>query len=187
MQPGIPGSAPPSTYAAGGNALGPVSGSQANARWGLAETDERPLLSCMRAPHLWRVTLHGENVTFRVSWGTSSNIIVAGVQPPARFTVPGSVDVYAKPNRYGQEKLCHAEVTCTPASSGSSAVMRVGTGIGPVPLDANAVRFTAVVASVVGVGPGLSQQNVPLAINETTMLTAGSILVSGAGYLEFEP
>lgn len=177
----------PSNHADGGNALGPTVGYQSKQAWSLTETDERPLLSAMRAPHLWRVTLHGENVTFRVSWGTSGNIVVAGVQAPARFCVPGSVDVYARPNRYGAQLLCHAEITCTPATSGGPAVMRAGTGMGPVPLDPNAARFVAVVASVVAVGPGFSAQSVNLNPNESVMLTAGSLLTSGAGYMEFEP
>src|SRR5882724_12907555 len=97
MQPGIPGSAPPSSVYPGGSELGPQAGYQSKQRWTASESDERPLLTAMRAPNLWRVTLHGENVEFRISWGTSANLVIAHVVPPARFVVPGAIDVYAKP------------------------------------------------------------------------------------------
>src|ERR1700748_3657521 len=125
MLPGNPGSPPPSSYAPGNNALGPQVGIQAKAAWTASEVDERPLLSVMRAPHLWRVTLHGENVLFTVSWGTSAHIVVAHVQAPAPFVVPGSCHVDAAPAHFSEDpQPAHAEVTCTPATSGTDAIMR---------------------------------------------------------------
>ena len=191
MQPGIPGSAPPASVYPSSGQLGAQAGIQAKASWAAGETDERQLLSCMRAPHLWRVTLHGENILWRVSWGTSSNLVVINVQAPARFVVPGSCDVYAKPaSFYEQPVAAHAEVTCTPTTSGTEAFMRalVSTPIGPpIALDPLAARFVALVASVVAVGPGLTAQNVNLLPNESVPITAGSILVTGIGFQEFEP
>ena len=186
MQPGIPGSAPPSSVYPGGSNLGPQAGHQAKQSWRAGETDERPLLSVMRAPQLWRITLHGENVKFRVSFGTSSNIVIQDIQAPARFVVAGACDIYAKPASFYEEPTAaHAEVTCTPATSGASANMRALAG--PGALDPNGARFVALVASVVGVGPGLTTQNVNLNPTESVPLTAGSTLVSGVGFLEFEP
>lgn len=188
MQPGIPGSAPPATVYPSSGQLGPQAGTQAKQRWTVAERDERQLLSAMRAPCLWRVTLHGENVVFRVSFGTSSNIVIANIQAPARFWVAGSCDVYAQPFAFYEEpQEAHAEVTCTPATSGGSAIMRQRTNIAPFAFDPNAARFVALSASVVSVGPGLTSVNVNLNPTESVPLTAGSSLVSGAGYLEFEP
>lgn len=184
---GIPGSPPPGTYAPGNNDLGPQAGNQAKESWTVSgQREERQLLSAMRAPHMWRVTLHGENVTFRVSWGTSSNIVVANVLAPARFSVPGSCDVYAKP--VGGDPLlpAHAEVTLTPAtSSGGDAVLHSHVAGNVVALDPNAARFFALVASVVSVGPAATAVNLnPL---QSVLLAAGSVLTSGGGFLEFEP
>ena len=187
MQPGIPGSAPPASVYPNSGQLGPQVGHQAKASWTATERDERQLLSCMRAPHLWRVTLHGENILFRVSWGTSSNIVVSGIRSPALFVVPGSCDVYAKPESFFEEPTAaHAEITCTPATAGTKANMRSLIAFAGA-IDLNAARFVALVASVVSVGPGLSAQTVNLNPTESVPLTAGSALVSGAGFLEFEP
>ena len=79
MQPGIPGSPPPASAFPSSGQLGPQAGVQAKQTWKVGEQDERQLLSCLRAPHLWRVTLHGENILFRVSWGTSANITVSSL------------------------------------------------------------------------------------------------------------
>lgn len=186
MQPGIPGSAPPSSVYPGGSNLGPQAGHQAKQSWAVGEFDERPLLSVMRAPQLWRITLHGENIKFRVSFGTSSNIIIKDIQAPARFVVAGACDIYAKPDSFYEEPTtAHAELTCTPATAGASAIMRSLVGVGR--LDPNGARYVALLASVVSVGPGLTAQNVNLNPTESVPLTAGSTLVSGVGFLEFEP
>lgn len=147
------------------------------------------MLSLMRAPSLWRVTLHGEAVLFRVSYGTSGNITIKDVMAPARFVVPGSCDVYAYPYRPYEDgaPTSHAEVTATPATSGSAALLRVHRFGLVVPLDPNAARFVALVNSVVVVGPGLAAQSVNLLPLESVLLTSGSVLTSGDGYLEFEP
>jgi hypothetical protein len=188
MQHGIPGTAPPATAFPSSGQLGPQAGIQAKQFWPVTERDERQILSCLRAPHLWRVTLHGENVVFRVSFGTSSNIVIAELQAPSRFWVAGSCDVYAQPFAFYEEpQTAHAEVTCTPATSGGSAIMRQRSRIAPFAFDPNAARFVALDASVVSVGPGLQSVNVNLNPTESVPLTAGSSLVSGAGYLEFEP
>ncbi len=187
MQQGLPGSAPPSTVYPGGSALGPQAGIQSKERWSAAESDDRPLLTAQRAPHLWRITLHGENVRFRVSWGTSANIVVSDVIPPARFVVPGAVDVYARPLELETPLPAHAEVTLTPATSGTDAIMRSLMFGNNLALDPNAVRFVALAATVVQVGSGGSAFNVNLNVNESVLLVSGSTLTSGGGYQEFEP
>ena len=189
MQQSIPGSPPPGSYGPGNNDLGPQAGVQAKADWPASgQRDERQLISAMRAPNMWRVTLHGQNVTFRVSWGTSSNIVVANIRPPARFVVPGSCDVYAKPITTDPLLAAHAEVTLTPATSGGDAVMRAHVAGNVVALDPNAARFVALVASVVSVGPpDVVIAPVNLTPLQSVLLVAGSTLTSGGGYMEFEP
>jgi hypothetical protein len=184
---GNPGSSAPASVYPGALTLGATAGIQSKQRWTASESDERPLLSAMRAPNLWRVTIHGENVRFRVSWGTSGNIVVAELIPPGRFVVPGAVDVYAQPLELPEPLPAHAEITLTPATSGCTAVMRSLVFGNVVPFDPNAVRFTALAASVVQVGSGGSALNVNLLANQSVMLVSGSTLTSGGGYQEFDP
>jgi hypothetical protein len=139
----------------------------------------------MRAPSLWRLTLHGENVYFRISWGTSANHVIDNVQPPSRFSVPGSCDVYARP--IDSQLPAHAECTLTPATSGSAAELRSRLVGNALPIPAEAVRFVALQASVVRVGPAALSTVVNLIALQSVLLVAGSLLTSGGGFLEYEP
>ena len=185
MHQQVPGSPPPSQWAPGDNDLGPQAATQARQMWPAGKTDERPLLSALRAPSLWRITLHGENVYFRVSWATSANHVVEHIQPPSRFVVPGSVDVYAVPIDSSQP--AHAEVTCTPATWGSNAILRGRLAGVNQPISPEAARFVAMTASVLRVGPTGLSTVVNLNPLEEVLLVAGSLLTSGGGYLEYEP
>lgn len=185
MHQQVPGSPAPSQWAPGSNDLGPQAATQARQMWAAGETDDRPVLSALRAPSLWRVTLHGENVYFRVSWATSANHVVEHIQPPSRFVVPGSVDVYAVP--IDPSLPAHAEVTCTPATSGSAAVLRSRLAGAALPISPEASRFVALQASVVQVGPTGLSTSVNLTALQAVLLVAGSVLTSGGGYLEYEP
>lgn len=188
MQQGIPGSAPPHSWAPGDNTLGPASGIQSKQSWLASESDDRPLVSQMRAPHLWRVCIYGENVSVDISYGTAGgNKFIRNLRTPIRVTLPGSCDVYARPIPQEIPKPAHAEVTCTPVTSGccDSECRKIVSG--NVNLDADAVRFVALENSSVQLGQTFESITVALTALQEVPLIAGSVLVSGGGFLEFEP
>lgn len=179
-------SPPPSSIARGDNALGPQAGVQAKQVWTNTERDSRPIASMMRAPNLWRLCVYGENVLVELSWGTSAQKKLTGLQTPIRITVPGSLDVYAQPV-LGQDEAASCQVSITPVSSGTSDsdCRKLVTDAGSFEVDAS--RFVALEASVVRVGPLSNSIVVTLAALQSVSLVAGSALTSGGGYLEFEP
>ncbi len=141
----------------------------------------------MRAPHLWRVSVLGQNVTVDITYGTSSAIVMRGLSVPVRVTLPGSCEVYATPIAHDAPQASHVEVTCTPATSGCCDSICHSFIVGAQALDALAVRFVALEASVVRVGPTDNHIDVTLAALQAVSLVPGSALTSGGGFLEFEP
>ena len=184
-----PHSPPPSNWAPGNNDLGPQAAIQGKRSWTATEdqTKSEGMLSAMRAPHLWRVTVLGQNVTVDITYGTSSAIVMRGLQVPVRITVPGSCDVYALPIPHDAPQTADVEVTCTPVTSGCCDSVCHTFITGAQNLDPLAVRFVALEASVVRVGPGDNHINVTLAALQEVSLVPGSALTSGGGFLEFEP
>lgn len=190
MQQGIPGSAPPNTWAPGNNDLGPQAAIQGKRDWTAAEDQSKSegILSAMRAPHLWRVSVLGANCTVDITYGTSSAIVMRRLQLPVRVTLPGSCEVYATPIQHTDAQAAHAEVTCTPVTSGCCDSICRSLVTGTLNLDPLAVRFVALEASVVRVGPSdLTPISVTLAALQEVDLVPGSALTSGGGFLEFEP
>jgi hypothetical protein len=184
-----PGSPAPGSYPSGVPNNGPAAATQAKQSWLATESDDRPVLSCTKHGLMpWRVTVLGENVTVDISYGTSSNIIMRGLLTPIRVTLPGSVDVYARPRTHEISLPAHVEVTCIPVTSGccDSECRKVVSG-NAVNLDPLAVRFVALEASVVRVGPADTAISVTLATLQEVSLVAGSALTSGGGFLEYEP
>lgn len=187
MQQGIPGSAPPSSWAPGNNDLGPTAGVQSSQEWTSTQSDSRPILSMMRAPHLWRVTVYGSNVKLTICYGTSKNKRLVDILTPCRVVLPGSVDIYAAPIIGDLGSAGSAHVTCTPVTSGSSdSECRKFAVVGAIEDDA--VRFVALEASHVRVG-NLNEPNITVAVAalQSVSLVAGSALIDGGGFLEFEP
>ncbi len=185
MQQGIPGSAPPARDAYGSNDLGPQVGTQSSQVWQPHDPpDSRPVLSVMRAPHLWRVTALGTNVKLLISYGTSANKRLVDILTPCRITLPGSVDIYAQPAVIGElGNAADVKVTLTPVTSGCcESECRKVVRFGDV-LDVDAVRFVALENSGVTIN-GIA---VALTTLQSVSLIAGSVLTSGAGFLEFEP
>ncbi len=193
MQQGIPGSPPPRTWAPGNNDLGPQAAIQSKRSWTAAEDQSKPedILSAMRAPHLWRVSVVGQNVTVQITYGTSSAIVLRNLSLPIRITVPGSCEVSVTPIQHDVAQAADAEVTCTPATSGCcDSICRSFINIplsGVVQADPLAVRFVALTASTLRVGPGDNHFNVTLAALESVDLVPGSAILTGGGFLEFEP
>jgi hypothetical protein len=139
----------------------------------------------MRAHSLWRLTVLGTNVRVLISYGTSGNKVLVDLLTPVRVTLPGSVDVYAQPLNFGGEQTAaHVEVTLTPVSSGCCDSQCRKVVAGPnLDLDDDACRYVALSASVVAI----ELTNVNVAVLQSISLVAGATLVSGTGYLEFEP
>lgn len=190
MQQGIPGSPPPRTWAPGNNDLGPQAAIQGKRNWTAAEDQSKSegILSAMRAPHLWRVSVLGVNVTVDITYGTSSAIVMKRLQVPVRVTLPGSCEVYATPIQHDEAEAAHAEVTCTPATSGCCDSVCRSLVTAPLALDPLGVRFVALEASTVRVGPAdLAPIIVTLAALQEVDLVPGSALTAGGGFLEFEP
>ncbi len=193
MQPGIPGSPPPRTWAPGNNDLGPQAAIQSKRSWTAAEDQSKPedVLSAMRAPHLWRVSVVGQNVTVQITYGTSSAIVLRNLSLPIRVTLPGSCEVSATPIPHDAAQPADVEVTCTPATSGCcDSICRsfINTAItGAQNADPLAVRFVALEASTLRVGPGDNHINVTLAALQAVDLVPGSAILTGGGFLEFEP
>lgn len=188
MQNG-PHSPPPNTWAPGHNDLGPQAAIQSKRSWTATEDQSKsePVLSAMRAPHLWRVTVLGQNVTVDISYGTSSNLLMAGLSVPIRVTLPGSCDVYAKPIPHDAQQIADVEVTCTPVTSGCCDSICRSFVKAPLGLDPLAARFVALEASIVQVGYGDNHITVTLAALQAVPLTPASTLLTGGGFLEFEP
>ncbi len=136
----------------------------------------------------WRVTVLGTNVSIDISYGTSSNLRIVGLRPPIRVTLPGSCDVYAQPIPQDAPTAADCEVTCIPVTSGccDSECRKIVTG-GIDPLDPLGCRFVALENSSVRVGPVGASIVVALTALQEVSLIAGSALVSGGGFLEYEP
>ena len=187
MQNG-PGSPAPGSYPSGVPTVGPEVALQAKQHWNPGEVDSRPLLSCTKNGLMpWRVTVLGSNVSVDISYGTSSNVILRGLRTPIRVTLPGSCDVYAQPIVHDAPAAADALVTCIPVTSGccDSECRKVITGAQAI--DPYAVRFVALEASIVRVGPADDFISVTLAALQEVSLIAGSALTSGGGFLEYEP
>lgn len=186
MYTGNPNSPPPGSWAPGDNALGVQHAVQAKQAWAAGETDIRPVASAIRAQNLWRLTVLGNNVLVRISYGTSAAKILQNIRTPIRVTLPGSVDVYAQPlNLGGEQAAASVQVTLTPVTSGccESDCRKIITAGGGLLLEDDAVRYVALAASVVALD--LTNVNVP--VLQSVSLVSGAVLVSGTGYLEFSP
>lgn len=185
---GIPGSPPPwdpgpSRSGFPQHDVGKRHGFQADHKWpAVGQREQRQLLSAELAVRLWRVTVTGVNVTVTLRYGTQASLVLSGLRPPLRIVVPGQVELYATPDT--PDVYAEAQATLTPVSSGlgEQDCRYLITGAQDIP--ANAVRFRATAASVVSIG-GLS--NCVLASTQAIPLIERSTLVSGSGYLEFDP
>jgi hypothetical protein len=188
-----PGSPAPGSYPQGVPNNGKYAGIQATAVWALGEVrDNRPICSQIKAEHLWRLTVLGENVLVDISYGTLANKRIIGLRTPVRITVPGSLDVYARAViQNGILVPAHVEVTCTPVTSGGGDAQcrqYVGNIAATTPLDPDACRFVALEASTLRVGPADGTSiTVTLAALQAVSLIAGSALLTGGGFVEFEP
>ncbi len=168
--------------------MGPSEALQSSEVWTALQSDERPILSATKHGLMpWRVTVLGENVAIRLSFGTLANVTIKNLRPPIRVTLPGSCDVYAKPLDHEIRLPASAKVTAIQVTSGCCDSECRTLITDAQALDPLAVRFVALAASVVRVGPADDFVSVTLAALQEVSLIAGSALTSGAGFLEFEP
>lgn len=156
-------------------------GLQASEVWLPGQSDGRDICDQVLAQSLWRVSVFGtSNMRLTVQFGTSRAREFSGLLCPLVLCVPGQLRVRAIPaNGDGGSVMC----TCTPATSGGQADARsIASVAGALPDDA--ARFRALVASVVTLPGAIA---CTLAASQWIPLVAGSVLTSGAGFLEFEP
>lgn len=154
-------------------------GLQTRGAWLPGDVSRKQVIDSLLAVSLWRVSVSGP-VLLDITYGTSAQRSLVDIEAPLVFTVPGMVQVYARPSDVDHEGV-QCRVTLTPATAGGfSQCRKLATS--PATLDDAAVRFTALVAStltisgVVTVVPALS----------TVPLTAGALLTAGSGFQEFE-
>jgi len=183
-----PSSPAPGSYPSGVPSVGPEAALQSKQTWLPGETDSRPLLSATKFGLMpWRVTVLGQNVSVDISYGTSSNLRLVDLRPPIRVTLPGSCDVYARALPNDVPTAANCEVTCIPVTSGCCESECRKLIFGAQALDPLACRFVALDAASVRVGPVGASVTVALVALQAVSLIAGSALVSGDGFLEYEP
>lgn len=182
-----PPALPPRPWSVADNA-GVKHGLQASETWGVGEHDGRDICDQRLAHGMWRLSVFGsEHILLDVQFGTSKSRQFRNLRAPLVLYVPGQLTVSARPSPTdsgfypGSEVMC----TCTPVSSGHGCDARfLRTTPGALPIDA--ARFRALAASVVRITDVGTIVDVPLAVGAVLPLIAGSSLISGAGYVEFE-
>lgn len=162
--------------------LGERYGTQSRGVWRTGDANRKQLIDGLLAVSLWRISVEGP-VLLDIEYGTSARRKIVDIEAPMVLTVPGIVQVYARPNNPGHEGI-ECRVTLTPATAGSVSQCRkiADATVAPVDLDAGAVRFVALAASTVVI----SGTAVAVPALSTVPLIDGSQLTSGRGFQEFE-
>jgi len=152
-------------------------------KWKPGETQKKGLVDDLRAANLWRlVIVGGEAMRVDIKFGTEKTITLTGLSLPLRCSVPGQLTVEAYPVE-AQDTEQSVRATLTPATSGGLIEMRrLRLNASAGPFDDEAFSYFALTASALtirGVATAVAAlQRVPL--------LAGSVLVSGDGYEEFD-
>lgn len=182
-----PPALPPRPWQAA-DASGVKHGLQASESWAAGESDGRDICDQRLAPGMWRVSIFGsKNMEFDVQYGTSKSHQFRRLRAPVQLYVPGQLTVTAHPVAEGNGSYlaAYALVTCTPVSSAQPSNARLLTNTAGA-LPDSAARFKAVAASVVQLNTQTISVNVNLASGDVLPLVAGAVLVSGAGFVEYE-
>jgi hypothetical protein len=159
--------------------MGKEYGIQQFGRWAAGDVTPKQLIDVRRADLLWRISCFGP-VVFTLAYGTTKKREIADLQSPLIITVPGQLSLTATPLAHPDSDVS-CIVTLTEASAGALSNARKYTDtVGA--LDAGAVRFVALEATSLNV----AGQVVVLATSQFVPLVAGSVLVSGSGFQEFE-
>lgn len=160
---------------------GPQYGTQQSHVWRPGETTPRDVIDVMKNNSLWRFSVFGR-VLVDVLYGTSKARSIMGLQAPVVLNVPGQLVVKVTP-RDDQGTSCVVTLTESTAGSATQARAFIDDSGGAVAFDEGACRFFALSASALTIA-GVAVAVPALAI---VPLTAGSGLVSGSGFQEFEP
>lgn len=180
---GVPASpAPSSRVDEPAHDMGVVHGIQSKRTWKPGDNKRQIALDARRASNLWRVTALGpEGLAVDLKYGPQCTVTLVGLALPLRVSAPGQFQLIAYPTADHDTELV-LNVTMTPATSGGLIeAARLKTVAGA--FDDNALRFTALTASTVlirGIGP------IAVGVLESVRLLAGSSLVTGSGYEEFD-
>lgn len=182
-----PRSAPPAMPPPSMGSIGKTYGLQTSETWQVGQNDDRMIVDSILSPHLWRVSVFTTSwVRLDIKYGTSRGLNILDVEGPLIFYAPGQISVNAHPVPAGEQGLIGgtAWATLTPVTSAGISNCRKLIG-GAQPIPDNAARFYALDAATVQLGAG--GPAVVLALGQFVPLVAGSSLVGGDGYLEFDP
>lgn len=182
-----PRNVPPALPLGNQGSVGYVHGLQSSETWAAGLTDERQICDQLLAEKMWRVSVFGHAVSISVLFGTSRQHQINDLRVPFRMCVPGQLVIYAKPIPTGAGPAYTGSsvmVTCTPVNSAHESDARYLIQGNNLPLPDDAARFRATSPSVVSLGGSIS---VNLLATQWMPLIERSVLVSGDGYVEFEP
>lgn len=159
---------------------GPQYGIQQAHKWALNDVRSIQVLDTLKTESLWRISVFGR-VFVSILYGTSRARTITDLMAPVVITVPGQALVTVRP-RDNQGTTCI--VNLTKATAGALAIARkyVDDSGGSIAFDPDAVRFFSLAAS------SLTIAGVVVAVPAftTVPLVAGSGLISGSGFQEFE-
>jgi hypothetical protein len=173
-----PGSAVPDQLK---NDTGPTYGFQQSRTIPAGDARSQPVIDEVRAEFLWRFSIFGR-VFVRVTYGTLQTRQFVDLLAPVVMTVPGQLNVEVR--AVDPQSETPFSVTVTKATGGARAIARsaLDAGAGAVALSDDAAFYTALSVSTLTIA-GLP---VTVAASQTVPVVAGSSLVTGTGFQEFE-
>lgn len=159
---------------------GVIYGTQQLAVWNPGDVGPRQVCDALKANALWRFSVFGR-VLVSIVYGTQGTRKILQLRAPVVLTIPGQFTATATPL---DEQGVQCEVTLTQATAGARAIARdvVNAGGGAVNLSPDAVDFFALTASTLTIA-GLA---VAVPALQIVPLVAGSVLLTGSGFQEFE-
>lgn len=141
----------------------------------------QPVIDEIRSEFVWRFSVFGR-VFVRVTYGTNMTRQFVDLLAPVVMTIPGQLNVEVR--SVDPQFDTPFSVTVTKATGGCRAIARsaLDAGIGSVALSDDAAFYTALSASTLTIA-GLP---VSVAASQTVPVVAGSTLLTGTGFQEFE-
>ena len=152
-------------------------GMQSKRTWDADDRDPKSLIDSMRAEFLWRLTAHGQNVQFSLTYGTKATRTLERILLPLEAAIPGQVNLTA----FKVDPEQSAECVVTFTAIGSSGAQSVRTFAEPGPLPSSAKAFTALTASTLVVA-GIA--GVVVVTGQTLPLISPTSVTTGVGIVE---
>lgn len=159
---------------------GTIYGTQQRATWKAGDRRPRQVCDALKPQALWRLSIFGR-VDVTIAYGTQANRAIELVRAPVVLTIPGQFTATAAPID-GDGATCVVSLTQATAGARSVARKLADAGGGAVALDEGAIDFWALTASTLTIS-GVAVAVPALAI---VPLVAGSVLLTGSGFQEFE-